>query len=71
VRDHTAADNVMGLRTWAATAYERGLLSAEDAAAWPAQLDRAVASGRFLYAVTFFITACSRGGEGSTPRAPG
>jgi hypothetical protein len=70
VRDHTAVDNVMGLRTWAATAHERGLLGPADAAAWPAQLDRAVASGRFLYAVSFFITAGTRGGRSSTPRTP-
>ena len=70
VRDHTAVDNVMGLRTWAATAHERGLLGPADAAAWPAQLDRAVASGRFLYAVSFFITAGTRGGRASTLRTP-
>jgi SAM-dependent methyltransferase len=61
VRDPTAVDNVMGLWTWAATAHDRGLLSAEEANAWPVQLDQAVASGRFLYAVTFFITAGTRG----------
>jgi SAM-dependent methyltransferase len=56
VRDPTAVDNVMGLRTWAATAHQLGLLAAEDAAAWPQAIDRAVATGRFLYAVTFFLT---------------
>jgi hypothetical protein len=61
VRDPTEVDNVMGLWTWAATAHNRGLLSAEEAEAWPVQLNRAVASGRFLYAVTFFITAGTRG----------
>jgi hypothetical protein len=63
VRDATAVDNVMGLRTWAATAHERGLLAAEDAAAWPQAIDQAVATGRFLYAVTFFLTV------GTKPRA--
>jgi SAM-dependent methyltransferase len=62
VRDPTAVDNVMGLRTWAATAHERGVLSAEDAAAWPREIDRAVGGGRFLYAVTFFLTAGTRAG---------
>lgn len=61
VRDPNAVDNVMGLRTWAATAHQRGLLAADDAAAWPRAIDRAVAAGRFLYAVTFFLTA------GTTP----
>jgi SAM-dependent methyltransferase len=60
VRDHTAVDNVMGLRTWAATAYERGMLAADAAAAWPQAIDRAVAAGRFLYAVTFFLTVGTR-----------
>jgi SAM-dependent methyltransferase len=31
IRDHTAVDNVMGLRSWATTANEHGLLDAEDA----------------------------------------
>jgi hypothetical protein len=52
VRDHRALDNVMGLRSWATTANERGLLGAEDASAWPDAIDRAVASRRFLYAVS-------------------
>jgi SAM-dependent methyltransferase len=56
VRDPTAVDDVMGLRTWAATGHQRGMLTAEDAAAWPQAIDRAVAAGRFLYAVTLFLT---------------
>jgi hypothetical protein len=56
VRDPTAVDNVMGLRTWAATAHEHGALTSVDAASWAPAIDRAVASGRFLYAVTFFLT---------------
>jgi SAM-dependent methyltransferase len=67
VRDPTAVDNVLGLRTWAATGHRRGLLSAEDAAAWPEAVDRAVTAGRFLYAVTFFLTAGTR----ASARAPG
>jgi SAM-dependent methyltransferase len=63
VRDPTAVDNVMGLRTWAATAHQRGKLAAQDAAAWPEAIDRAVAAGRFLYAVTFFLTAGTRTGS--------
>ena len=60
VRDQRAVDNVMGLHSWATTAYERGLLGAEDALAWPDAIDRAVASGRLLYAVTFFLAAGTR-----------
>ena len=56
VRDPAAVDNVMGLRTWADAAHARGLLSADEAARWPALLDEAIAAGRFLYAVTFFLT---------------
>lgn len=57
VRDPAAVDNVMGLRTWAGSAHAHGLLPAEDAARWPRLLDEAVAAGRFLYAVTFFLTS--------------
>ena len=56
VRDPAAVDNVMGLRTWAESAHARGILSADEAARWPAMLDEAIAAGRFLYAVTFFLT---------------
>ena len=56
VRDPRAVNDVMGLRTWAETAHERGLLSADDARRWPVALDEAVRTGRFLYAVTFFLT---------------
>jgi SAM-dependent methyltransferase len=56
VRDPTAVDHVMGLRTWAHTAAGRGLLAPARAAAFAAELDRAVHAGRFLYAVTFFLT---------------
>ena len=41
-------------------ANERGLLGAEDALAWLDAIDRAVASGRLLYAVTFFLAAGTR-----------
>jgi hypothetical protein len=56
VRDPTAVDNVMGLRTWAATGHQHGMLAGEDATAWPQAIDRAVRRGGFLYAVTFFLT---------------
>jgi SAM-dependent methyltransferase len=57
LRDPAALDNAMGLRTWAATAEERGLLPAGDAEAWERAIDSAVAADRFLYAFTVFLTA--------------
>jgi SAM-dependent methyltransferase len=57
LREPTALDNAMGLRSWARTAYERRLASASDADAWERELDEASASGRFLYAFTIFLTA--------------
>ncbi|MGV9788279.1 methyltransferase domain-containing protein [Streptomyces sp. NPDC003435] len=57
VRDPSAADNVMGLRTWAHTAAARGHLDHGDADRFVAQFDDAVRTGRFTYAVTFFLTA--------------
>jgi SAM-dependent methyltransferase len=59
IRDPTAVDNVLGLRTWATTATEHGLLTAADAHAFQTQFDHAVATGRFTYAVTFFLTAAT------------
>jgi SAM-dependent methyltransferase len=67
LRDPTALDNAMGLRTWAATAAERGFLSEGEARAWEQQLDDAIAVGRFLYAFSLFLTAGTRGA--STTRA--
>jgi SAM-dependent methyltransferase len=60
VQDPTAVDNVMGLRTWAATAHTRGHLSAVDAAQWEQLIDNAVVQDSFLYAVTFFVTSASK-----------
>ena len=57
LRDPTALDNAMGLRSWARTACERGLASADDADAWERGLDEASARGCFLYAFTIFLTA--------------
>lgn len=56
VRDPSAADHVMGLRTWAHAAAARGRLAAADADRFVAQFDDAVRAGRFTYAVTFFLT---------------
>jgi SAM-dependent methyltransferase len=60
VQNPKAVDNVMGLRTWAATAHARGYLSAAEAAQWEQALDDAIAQEYFLYAVTFFVTSGSK-----------
>lgn len=57
VRDATAVDQVMGLRSWAHSAAERGYLTGAEADAFVMRFDTAVHSGRFRYAVTFFVTA--------------
>ncbi|MFD3622569.1 hypothetical protein ACFWWT_47070 [Streptomyces sp. NPDC058676] len=57
VRDPSAADNVMGLRTWEHTAAAWAYLNPLDADRFVAQFDNAVRAGRFPYAVTFFLTA--------------
>jgi ubiquinone/menaquinone biosynthesis C-methylase UbiE len=57
VRDATAFDNVMGLRSWASTAHERGQLPAGDVERWEHEIDEAIADGTFLYAFTLFISA--------------
>jgi SAM-dependent methyltransferase len=62
LRDPAALDNAMGLRSWAATASERGLLEREDVGAWEQEIDDATAEGRFLYAFTIFVTAGSKPG---------
>ncbi|MFD6565793.1 methyltransferase domain-containing protein [Micromonospora profundi] len=64
VRDPTAVDNVLGLRSWAATAARRGLLDRTEAHAFEDQFDNAVRARRFTYAVTFFLTAATVGGGG-------
>jgi SAM-dependent methyltransferase len=62
VRDHTAVDNVMGLRSWAAFAQAAGYVSEEDVTRWERLFDETVAAGRFLWAVTFFLTAGTKPG---------
>ncbi|MFI7607647.1 methyltransferase domain-containing protein [Micromonospora sp. NPDC049366] len=59
VRDPTAVDNVLGLRSWAATAAHRGTLDPTEARAFEEQFDEAVKAHRFTYAVTFFLTAAT------------
>jgi SAM-dependent methyltransferase len=57
LRDPASLDNAMGLRTWAATAHERGLLDEQDVLAWERQLDDAIRKQRYLYAFSVFVTA--------------
>ncbi|MFE9954852.1 methyltransferase domain-containing protein [Micromonospora sp. NPDC005299] len=59
VRNPTAVDNVLGLRTWAATAAQRGALDPAEARAFEDQFDDSVNARRFTYAVTFFLTAAT------------
>ena len=60
VRDPRAADRVMGLRTWAHTAADHGHLEVKAADRFVALFDEAVSRGKFLYAVTFFLTGATR-----------
>lgn len=60
VREPTAVDNVTGLRTWARTASADGDLCAEDADRRERLFDETASAGKFLYAVTFFITSGSK-----------
>ncbi|MHB8383319.1 MAG: methyltransferase domain-containing protein [Candidatus Binataceae bacterium] len=57
VRNPAAVDNVMGLRTWAASAHASGCISSADAARWIQLYDASVEAGRFFYSVTFFVTS--------------
>ncbi|MFU8854149.1 methyltransferase domain-containing protein [Micromonospora sp. SL1-18] len=66
VRDPTAVDNVLGLRSWADTAAQHGWLDPAEARAFEDQFDEAVTAHRFTYAVTFFLTAATVGGDEST-----
>ncbi|NBE83928.1 methyltransferase domain-containing protein [Micromonospora rubida] len=66
VRNPTAVDNVLGLRSWAATAAQRGTLDPTEARAFEDQFDDAVTARRFTYAVTFFLTAATVNGNATT-----
>jgi len=56
VRDPTAADNVMGLKTWARSAMKIGWFTEDEVVRWEMLYDEVAASGRFLWSVTFFLT---------------
>jgi SAM-dependent methyltransferase len=57
VRDPTSVDNVMGLRSWAGAASDRGIMNEDDVARWETLYDQVVAEGEFLWSVSFFITS--------------
>jgi SAM-dependent methyltransferase len=57
VRDPTSVDNVMGLRSWARTASDRGIMSEDEVARWETLYDQVVAEGELLWSVSFFITS--------------
>jgi SAM-dependent methyltransferase len=56
LRDPAALDNAMGLRHWATSAHEHGLIEAELVREWERMIDESVAEGRFLYSFSVFIT---------------
>jgi SAM-dependent methyltransferase len=70
VRDPTSVANVMGLRSWAQTASDRGMMSADDVARWETLYDQVVAGGRFNWSVSFFITSGRKPTDGTMPRLP-
>lgn len=57
VRDPASVDNVMGLRSWARTALDRGMMTDAEVHRWETLYDEVVAEGRFLWSVSFFITS--------------
>ena len=57
VTDPGSVDNVLGLRSWARTASERGLMSNDEAERWERIYDQVVADGKFQWSVSFFITS--------------
>jgi SAM-dependent methyltransferase len=67
VRDPARVDNVMGLRDWASFAHRAGVISADEARAWPTMIDDAAANGEFLYAVTYFITSATKPSSTTSP----
>ena len=57
VRDPASLDGVLGLRSWARTAAERGKMTCDEAARWENLYDQVVAEGRFCWSVSFFISS--------------
>lgn len=57
LRDPAGLDSAMGLRSWAGVAHTRGVLRSEEVDAWTRMIDESITEGRFLYALTVFLTA--------------
>ena len=70
VRDPTAVDNVMGLRSWARAALACGMMSEAEAQRFEALYDRVVADGSFRWSVSFFITSGRKAASTPPPRTP-
>lgn len=59
VRDPRTVDHVQGIRDWARTAAHQGHLAPAEADRFVRRFDDAAATGRFTYAVTFFLTSAT------------
>ncbi|GHF31507.1 MULTISPECIES: methyltransferase domain-containing protein [Streptomyces] len=59
VRDPRTVDHVLGIRDWARTAADQGHITSAEATDFTAHFDHAAATGRFTYAVTFFLTSAT------------
>ncbi len=57
VHDPASVDHVMGLRSWARTASERGMMNDAEVERWESLYDQVVAEGKFHWSVSFFITS--------------
>jgi SAM-dependent methyltransferase len=57
IREPTALDDALGLRTWARLAHALGLVEADEVPMWENALDDAADAGCFLYSFSLFITA--------------
>jgi SAM-dependent methyltransferase len=57
IRDPTALDNALGLRSWASLAHELALVESDEVPKWEKALDDAAEDGCFLYSFSCFITA--------------
>ncbi|MGK5543277.1 methyltransferase domain-containing protein [Streptomyces sp. URMC 127] len=68
IRDPESVDGTMGIRDWAGAFADRGYLGRAEADRFNALLDKAIGNDRFLYAVTYFLTAATVPGNpgGST-----
>jgi SAM-dependent methyltransferase len=57
VRDPASLDGVLGLRSWARTAAERGKMTLDEAGRWESLYDQVVAEDAFCWFVSFFISS--------------